>query len=205
MSGKLNFFQPNSTIHSNSMGNKIFAFIFLCFSTLLMISCGSSTSPEIGFFLDDNGITIVCPGVTPGEKGIANGIEYEAVDEEILRERVGLESDLSALCTTPVKSMEALFASRTTFIQDIGYWDTSNVTTMEYMFAEAESFNQDIGAWNTGNVTNMLGMFVMAASFNQDLSDWCVENIPDEPGAFDLDATSWTLPRPSWGESCGAS
>ena len=99
------------------MDYRIIGVILLCFSTLYIVSCGSSTSPGIGFSLDDNGITIVCPGVAPGDKGIVNGIEYEAVNEAMLRSRVGLEDDLSALCTTPIISMEALFASRTTFIQ----------------------------------------------------------------------------------------
>jgi hypothetical protein len=51
-------------------------------------------------------------------------------------------------------------------------------------------------------VTNMEGMFIAAVDFDQDLSGWCVENIPTKPNAFDLDASSWVLPRPNWGQAC---
>jgi surface protein len=89
------------------------------------------------------------------------------------------------------------------FNQDIGGWDVSNVTTMERMFSGASSFNQDIGGWDVSNVTNMEGMFIAAVDFDQDLSGWCVENIPTKPNAFDLDASSWVLPRPTnWGQAC---
>jgi hypothetical protein len=45
-------------------------------------------------------------------------------------------------------------------------------------------------------------MFGYASSFNQDLSGWCVELISSEPIYFDYGATSWTEPRPIWGEDC---
>ena len=44
-------------------------------------------------------------------------------------------------------------------------------------------------------------MFQSAKLFNQDLSNWCVHGAqdPNSYSGFDLDTTSWTLPRPVWG------
>jgi surface protein len=70
---------------------------------------------------------------------------------------------------------------------------------MQNMFSSTPTFNQDISGWDVVNVTNMAFMFQFASSFNQDLSSWCVTNIPSLPTNFDLNATSWVLPKPIWG------
>ena len=131
------------------------------------------------FFLADNGITIRCPDAKPGATGDVNGVEYEAVDRELLIVRRDQGEDLTRLCTTPV-------------------------TDMSEIFTHALSFNQDIGNWDTGNVTDMTAMFADAEFFNQDLSGWCVSNIPSMPMYFDSAAFSWTLPRPVWGTCPGS-
>jgi hypothetical protein len=48
----------------------------------------------------------------------------------------------------------------------------------------------------------MSKMFSNAISFNQDLSGWCVEGFRTQPNEFDIDAETWVLPRPNWGNSC---
>ncbi len=107
--------------------------------------------------------------------------------------------DISGWDTSLVTNMSGMFQNATTFDQDISGWDVSAVSIMTNMFRNATAFNQDLSGWDTTAVTNMGGMFNGAASFNQDLSGWCVEQIPSTPSGFDLNATSWTLPRPVWG------
>ena len=109
---------------------------------------------------------------------------------------------IGAWDTSNVTNMSGMFFSASTFNRDISEWDTSKVTNMSSMFWNASSFNQDVGNWNTSNVTDMWGMFYIATSFNQDLSVWCVSNIASEPTYFDMDATSWVLPKPDWGNTC---
>ena len=95
-----------------------------------------------------------------------------------------------------VVNMEGIF-SQSPFDQDISSWDVSSVTNMTAMF-DSTPFNQNISSWVVSNVSVMDAMFINATSFNQDLSGWDVALIPSAPVDFDLDATSWVLPRPNW-------
>jgi surface protein len=52
------------------------------------------------------------------------------------------------------------------------------------MFASATSFNQDIGRWSVGNVIEMRAMFASAESFNQDINKWNVGNVLKRPFCF---------------------
>lgn len=132
--------------------------------------------------------------------------------------------DISHWDTSNVTNMVGMFSGATSFNQEIGRWNTSKVTSFNSMFEGASSFNQDIGNWNTSEANNMVGMFSgatsfnqdigrwsteelffassmfkSAISFNQDLSNWCVSKITERPTDFDLNATSWTEPKPVWG------
>jgi len=51
------------------------------------------------FYLDSNGITIKCVNTVSGDKGFVNGVEYECVDNELLRKRIKKGSDVTRLCT----------------------------------------------------------------------------------------------------------
>jgi len=109
------------------------------------------------------------------------------------------DQDIGDWDTSSVTNWSLMFSGASAFNQDIGNWDTSSATNMGAMFWGASSFNQDIRRWDTGSVTNMDHMFRNAETFNQDLSDWCVQLMPSQPTGFDLNATSWLLPRPDWG------
>ena len=120
----------------------------------------------------------------------------------LFREATAFNGDISTWDVSNITSMDSMFAFASSFNQDISSWITSNVISMEGTFFGASQFNQDISNWNTSLVTNMEATFRSASSFNQDLSTWCVEQIPNEPTDFDTGATSWTLPRPNWGDPC---
>ncbi len=132
------------------------------------------------FRLSENGVTCICENVKVGDKGFINGIEYEAVDNELLRKRRDEKADMNKLCTSLVTDMGFLFSG--TFNQPIGNWDVSNVTTMDHMFAES-SFNQPIGNWDVSNVKNMRRMFD-GTPFNQPIGNWNVGNVTDMETMF---------------------
>ncbi len=165
------------------------------------------------FYRHDNGVTVLCPDAEPGDKGKLDGEEsskeYEAVNREMLKEKISLDKDLTVVCTTHITLMANLFSGEDSFNQDISSWDVSNVThmndmfetaadfnkdisewdvsnveDMSRMFAGAKSFNQDLNSWNVSSVTNMLSMFVNADKFNYDLDDWDVSNVKNMDSMF---------------------
>ena len=173
----------------------------------------SETHAQNGFFLDDNGVTIRCPGAEPGQTGVVDGVEYEAVDRALLIERRDEGADLSRVCTTPVTDMSSMFDFASSFNQDIGGWDVSNVTSMILMFQGASLFNQDIGDWDVSNVTGMSGMFSLASSFNQDIGGWDVSNVTSmslmfqSVTSFNQDISDWDVSNVTsmWAMFSGAS
>jgi DNA polymerase III subunit epsilon len=132
---------------------------------------------EKRFYLDQNGTTIKCINCEPGDKGFVNGIEYECVDNDLLRERVQQRADMTKLCTSLVTDMSKLFEGWEDFNQTIGKWDVSKVTNMSGMFWDSP-FNQPIGDWDVSSVTNMHGMF-SKSPFNQPIGDWNVSSVND--------------------------
>ncbi|MCY4162131.1 MAG: BspA family leucine-rich repeat surface protein [Flavobacteriaceae bacterium] len=151
-----------------------------------------------------NGITVIInpiiqnPSEYVGQKATVDGTLYTIVDNASLKTLVAADNT-DAKCTTLVTDMSALFATKTSFNQDIGNWDVSNMfqiffnatafnqdigdwdvssmTDMSLMFEGATSFNQDIGEWNVGLVTNMGRIFRLANSFNQDINGWDVDQV----------------------------
>lgn len=139
------------------------------------------TFAEKTFYLNTNGISVMCPNSLLGETGFIDDIEYESVDRNTLLKRIEEGSDLSKVCTSLVTDMNSLF-SVSSSNQIIGNWDVSNVTDMSNMFL-GSSLNQPIGEWNVGNVKNMRGMF-NGSLFNQPIENWDVGNVIDMSGMF---------------------
>ena len=157
-----------------------------------------TNSGEGVFFLDDNGVTIRCPGATPGDTGTVDGIVYEAVDRARLIQRSDEGADLSRVCTTPVTDMQSMFFDASSFNQAIGSWDVSNVTNMRWMFLRASNFNQAIGSWDVSSVTDMNAMF-RETPFNQAIGSWDVSSVTDmsamfySASLFDQDIGGWDV------------
>ena len=169
------------------------------------------------FYLDNNGVTIKARDwVTAGTKGILNGIEYTAVDKEMLIKMSQDRKDLSKVVTTLISDMSKLFypvadsnfdgvlnyydSYYHLFNDDIKSWDLSNVTDMSFMFYSANSFNQDIGVWDVSNVTNMESLFVYAESFNKDISSWDVSKVTNMKDLFHF-AQSFNMNISGWNVS----
>ena len=142
----------------------------------------------VRFYLDTNGVTVLCPDAHLGDVGVVNGVTYTKRNEAELRAFVGTSNEglLASSCTSGVTNMRALFQDRSSFNVDISTWDTSSVTDMGGMFLRANSFNQDISKWNTAAVTKMGGMFYLAKSFNQDISNWNTAAVTDMGNMFHL-------------------
>ena len=109
----------------------------------------------------------------------------------------GMNNWNTAAVTNMSGMFSRIFATNSSFNQDIGNWDTSAVTNMSYMFSGASAFNQHIGNWNTGAVRNMFSMFWRASAFNQDIGNWntaAVQNMErlfSEASAFNQDIGNW--------------
>jgi len=186
----------------------------------------TTTAPA--YSLASNGVTVLCPGVEPGETFTLDGTTYTK------REAGDITgSNAATTCTTGITDMSNLFYNNQGFNANISHWDTSDVTDMSFMFYMNLSFNQDINNWDTSNVTNMAHMFrgvenrgdafggngsdhTIAAwdvsnvtdmsymfnntDFNQDISGWCVEKIETKPYYFDNGAAYFNNDyKPVWG------
>jgi surface protein len=151
------------------------------------------------FRIAENGVTCICENVKAGDKGLINGIEYEAVDDDLLRKKMNEKvGDMTKLCTSLVTDLTVINMGWLSFNQPIGNWDVSNVRIMKSVFAYC-AFNQDISLWDVSNVTNMDRMFESSA-FYQDISGWCVKNIASEPPGFSRSSFPSEY-KPKWG-SC---
>ncbi len=147
------------------------------------------------FYLNENGITVMCSGTSIGKKGEINGIEYESVDNNLLRTRIDEGTEMSKLCVSNVTDMSTLFAG-TQSNYEIGNWDVSNVTTMREIFAYSK-FDQDISNWDVSNVKDMSGMFANSI-FNQNIGNWDVSNVEEmgvmfSDSEFNQDIGSWDV------------
>jgi hypothetical protein len=127
------------------------------FLTVLIVACSSDDSSDNGgneqsscIYLDTNGITIkACDDANIGDTGVIDGVTYTVVDEDMLRDMVDNEEDVTKVVTTKVTNMNDMFSNDVTFNQDIHSWDVSNVT-----YCLDFSFLAPLTEANTPNFTN---------------------------------------------------
>lgn len=169
------------------------SFLILVLSLLFYSSCIEKEEVNRGVFrLSENGVTCICENVVAGDKGFINGVEYEAVDNDLIRQRRG--GDMTKLCTSLVTDLRNMFAENNSFNQPIGNWDVSNVVTMEGMFG-ATPFNQSLEFWDVSKVVDMYAMFANS-SFNQPINNWNVKNVRNMRGLFA--ASEFNQPINNW-------
>jgi surface protein len=122
--------------------------------------------------------------------------------------------DVPAVLPATVTDLSGLFASASSFNDDISAWNTANVTSMALMFADliglfsdstdstepSSAFNQSLSSWVTSSVTDMSGMFAGASSFDQSLSSWVTSSVTDMSGMF-ADASGFNQSLSSWNVS----
>jgi surface protein len=119
--------------------------------------------------------------------------------------------DVPAVLPATVTDLSGLFASASSFNDDISAWNTANVTSMALMFADliglfsdstdstepSSAFNQSLSSWVTSSVTDMSFMFAGASSFDQSLSSWNVSLVTSMSGMF-AGASSFDQSLSSW-------
>ncbi|MCY4299249.1 MAG: BspA family leucine-rich repeat surface protein [Flavobacteriaceae bacterium] len=167
-------------------------------------------------FLDTNGITVKSEKIGVmfiGKKGWIDypnnkSEEYLIVNENMLRQMIDQDLDVTKVCTTFVTNMgyifidisnyiPGLFQGKNDFNQNINSWDVSNVINMNLMFKGATLFNQPLNHWNMQNVETMFRMFERAVSFNQNVNSWDVSNVISMFGVFG-NAISFNQPLDNW-------
>ena len=90
---------------------------------------------KVNIYLDENGVTVkISSNAVVGESYELNGVNYTAVDRNLLISMVQNGDDVTKVVTSLIKNMRDIFNQKYTFNQDISSWDVSNVTNMHRMF-----------------------------------------------------------------------
>lgn len=161
-------------------------------------------------YLDSNMVTIKAfKWAIVGDTGTIKGNQYTIVNDEILRDKVKKNEDVTKVVTTFVTSGKDLFLTKFNFNQNISSWDVSNFTDMTRMFSGIiwspriegpMAFNQDISNWDVSKVESMEEMFIYCEKFNQNLNKWKTISVKNMSNMF-REAKSYNQPMDKWSVS----
>ena len=167
---------------------------FILITILPIFSVQAQDNPD--FYLNENGITVMCSNAEFGDTGELNGITYtKRTKEEI--QNSGSDTEIATSCTSGITDMSTMLMSRTSFNEDISSWDVSNVTNMDSLFFDVRSFDQPLAYWDVSQVTSMYKTFFYALDFNQSIDSWDVSNVTDMSYMF-FNAQDYNQPINSW-------
>lgn len=80
----------------------------------LLLSCGTDVNDLdpggnlLEFEKAPNDITIKCSDANPGDIGVVDGVKYEAVNNDLLRQRIDGGSDVTKLCVSLVTDRKSV-------------------------------------------------------------------------------------------------
>lgn len=159
-------------------------------------------TPNSGFALHPNGITVTCADAQVGTEAVFMGKTWLVADNDSWSAETSKKSGFKHLCTTHVTEMrgdpelpELPSWPYGDAIQTIPTWDTSNVSVMYYVFSNSPTFNQPLSAWDTSKVTDMNGLFANLTAFNQPVGNWDVSKVVSMGYLF-YRASSFNQPLP---------
>ena len=106
-----------------------------CPDTPVGVEVDASGCEKVNIYLDDNGVTVkISSNAVVGESYEIDGVNYKAVDRDMLISMVQNGDDVSKVVTSLITNMRDIFNQKYGFNQDISSWDVSNVTNMFSMF-----------------------------------------------------------------------
>ena len=158
----------------------------------------ASTSPDLSQVTDMSHMFDGCSTLNAGAVGISDwNISTVRYMYNMFASATTFNQNIGQWNTSSLYSAVGMFSGASNFNQDIGDWNVSNVMNMSAMFNNATSFNQDIDDWNVSNVVNMSSMFRYAESFNQDIGDWDCSNVSNISSIF-YSASSFNQDISNW-------
>jgi surface protein len=184
------------------------SFVLVLISALTAHELYAQTEDN-GFYLHDNGVTIVCNDASVGDSGTINGVTYTKIDSKNSLQVFGGPVPADQACTSGVTNLSLWFYGdfpsdpnneiKYAYNPSISHWDVSDVTKMNFTFTNLRGFNQDLSHWDVSNVKSFVGTFQNARSFNSDITTWDVSSAENfrsmfaTASAFNQDISNWNV------------
>jgi surface protein len=157
------------------------------------------------FFLDANGVTVRCHDAAVGEKGSIDGVEYEAVDRELLIQRRDEGADLSKVCTSAVTDMSELFynpADNASLVSQSVNTISGKQTNLNREISQNSAITDKfLRSFTRLSQAHSLssGSYYSSNSINSDIGSWDVSNVTNMflmffgVSDFNQDLTHWDV------------